>query len=167
MLLEPPHIQHGHQLSFFNFLLLLYTSYIPEDSCTAFQVFQHFNVPSQGITSTCYVLYRMLRIISNILQKTASEILVYRGGNMPETGLPWFTEDRDEAAKYGLVRAYYITVENPASVEHGFLPSVLQDAGYDAAKFDNPMSREGNYGNQAPQWVPLSRDQIRIAPEII
>lgn len=105
------------------------------------------------------------KIIDRLASRLPNEILVYRGGPILSGRLPWFTEDPVEAAKYGPVLAYYLRTDNPASVDGGFTPSLLRESGYDAARFDNPMSREGDYDNQAPQWVPLDMAQIRLVPE--
>ena len=100
---------------------------------------------------------------TGFLPKQPDEILVYRGGEIGENKFPWFTEDPNEAAKYGDVKPYYLKVKNPTSGSGGFLPSNVIAAGHDAVRFENPMSKEGNYDGQKPQWVPMDKSQIRPA----
>ncbi len=90
-------------------------------------------------------------------------VLVYHGGDADSKAMPWFTEDPAEAAKYGPVKAYYIKATNPAQVSGGFDAATLRAQGHDSARFESPMSKEGNYDGQKPQWVPLDKSQIRPA----
>jgi len=91
------------------------------------------------------------------------KILVYRGGEFPKDRLPWFTEDPVEASKYGTVKPYYIETSNPIDIKGGFSASNLREKGYDAVRIINPMSKEGLYDKQQPQWIPLYLSLIQPA----
>lgn len=89
------------------------------------------------------------------------EIDVYRGGPPKESGHSWYTEDAVEAAKYGPVEHYKLTVENPTNRSGGFYPDELKGQGFDAVRIESPMSKEGNYGGMKPQWIPLDKSKLK------
>ena len=106
------------------------------------------------------------RMVDEAAKRAGHNVKAFHGGDAQNKRLPWFTEDLSEAEKYGEAKPYYLRVEHPVDVIGGFLPQKLMDEGYDSAKIENPMSKEGNYGGQKPQWIPLDKAQIKSADPV-